>query len=78
MDAGGRSRGHRGAHKETAVRAQVHLDGGVASAVDDLAGGDTGDRGHGTGPRGTLRRGRVRGGEGRQWHGMETGIIPQV
>jgi hypothetical protein len=47
VDAGRRARGHRGAALRAVLQRDVDLDGGVAPAVEDLAGVDVDDGAHG-------------------------------
>ena len=47
VGAGRGARGHGGAAERTVLEKDIDLDGGVAAAVENLAGGDVGDRGHG-------------------------------
>ena len=46
VGAGRGARRHGRAPERAVLEQHVHLDGGVAPAVQDLAGGDVGDRGH--------------------------------
>jgi len=46
MGAGRGTRGHGGAAEAAVVEDNVHLDGGIAAAVENLAGDDVGDVGH--------------------------------
>ena len=44
--AGRGARGHRGAAHRAALQLDLHLDGGIAAAVQDFAGGDVDNGGH--------------------------------
>src|SRR5690606_39689069 len=45
--AGGGAGGHRGAAEAAVLERHFRLEGGIAAAVEDLAGVDAGDLGHG-------------------------------
>ncbi len=51
MGAGGGAGGNRGPAEGAVFKGDIHLDGGIAAAVQDFAGGDVDDGGHNGNPQ---------------------------